>query len=142
MIEPTKGSEPTVSNDPNLYDYTNEDAPADVVINVGTSPLMVIAPHAVNDPNRMEVGDRRRGAYYLTCIGKPVMTGLMLLQKVDVKRLAQVNKIRDIRVGNREPDWVVEARKRSEDKGEDVPAPYVNPHDQLTPLQRAAKGVV
>jgi len=136
---PTKpNAEPTISDDPKLYDYQPSNAPENVVVNIGEQILMIAAPHAVNDPDRMEVGDRRRGAYYVECIGK--MPGLMRLCQVDEARLAAVQKTRDIRVGLREPDWVVAQRKISADRGEKVPAPY-DAGAGLTPLQRAAKGI-
>jgi len=133
----TTAAEPTISDDPKLYDYLPSDAPKDVVVNIGNAPLMVSAPHATSDPHRIEVGDRRRGEYYLTL----TMPGLMALHRVDMKRLEQVNKIRDIRIGDREPDWVIQARKRSTEAGADQPPAYVNPHSDLTPLQRASKGI-
>jgi len=134
---PTTPSEPTVSDDPQLYSYMPENAPENVVINIGGAPLMLSAPHATLDPHRIEVGDRRRGDYYLTL----TMPGMMQLCRVDLKRLEQVNKLRDIRIGLREPNWVVAARKRSTESGADQPPAYVNPHSDLTPLQRAAKGI-
>jgi len=140
QTKPAVAGEPTQSSDdPQLYDYTPEDAPKDVVINIGGAPLMVAAPHAVNDPHRMEIGDRRRGAYYVSLLGK--MPGLMQLHRVDLNRLAQVQKVRAVRIGDREPDWVIEARRRSEQKGATQPPGYINPHSDLTPLQRAAKGI-
>lgn len=125
-------------DDLKLYEYTNEDAPDDVVINVGNSDLMVAAPASVNDPQRIEVGDRRRGSYYLTIVSR--MPGLLPLRQVDPKRLAQVNKIRDIRTGDEVEDWIKEARLRSEDPAKTRGNPY-NPHSDMTPLQRAAKGI-
>lgn len=131
--------EPTVSNDdPKLYEYTNKNAPDDVVINIGTSSLIVSAPAAVNDPHRMEVGDRRRGSYYLSLLGK--LPGYMKLKMVDDKRLEAVEKIRDIRTGKREEDWIVEARKKSAEQGGKQPLAF-NPHVEESPLQRAARGV-
>lgn len=140
--KPGAKPEPTVSSDdPELYKYTSENAPEDVVINVGQAPLMIVAPHAVNDPQRVEVGDRRRGAYYLEeCLGLPTMLGLMQLKRVDKNRLEQVNKIRRIRVGEEEPDWVKEARRRSGEQP-DGPPPVLPGGHGLTPLQRAARGL-
>ncbi len=143
MIEATKGTkpEPTVSSDDlELYKYIPKNAPEDVVINAGQSPLMVVAPHAVNDPQRIEVGDRRRGPYYVECLGQPTMIGLMQLQRVDEKRLEQVNKIRRIRVGEEEPDWVKDARRRSGEQPNGPPPVLPGGHG-LTPLQRAARGI-
>jgi len=127
-------------DDLKLYDYTHEDAPLDVVINVGNSDLMVSAPAAVNDPQRIEVGDRRRGAYYLTLVDR--MPGMLQLCKVDPKRLAAVNKKRNIRIGIEDEDWIKEARRRSADADSGIRQniPY-NPHSDMTPLQRAAKGI-
>lgn len=131
--------DPTVSaDDLKLYEYTEKNAPEDVVINVGTGPLLVTAPNAVNDPHRMEIGDRRRGAYYIGLLGK--MPGLMQLRHVDAKRLDAVNKIRDIRIGKREDDWIVAARKKSAEAGGSQPLPF-NPHADISPLARAAQGV-
>jgi len=142
MIEKQKNTagvgEPTVSDDPKLYAYTNEDAPEDVVVNIGNAPVVVSAPHAVTDPHRLEVGDRRRGAYYLTLIGH--LPGLQPLRRVDKVRLEQVNKIRDIRIGDREPDWIAEMRKKSAQEGGEQPMPF-NPASDKTPLQRAAQGI-
>ena len=85
--------EPTTSSlDPNLYNYTPKDAPDDVVVNIGRMDLMVGAQHATTDPQRIGVGDRRRGPYYLTVLTK--MPGLQLLKNVPPKRLAEVDKIR------------------------------------------------
>jgi hypothetical protein len=132
-------AEPTQSNDDTrLYEYTNKDAPSDVVINIGNTSVMVAAPHAVNDPQRVEVGDRRRGAYYLTMLGK--LPGLMPLKQVDDVRLEAVNKIRDLRIGAREPDWVTAARKRSAEQGGKQPAPY-NPLAPESAAARAARSV-
>jgi hypothetical protein len=139
MTDATKTTEPTVSDDPNLYTYTPDTAPDDVVINIGNSPQIVTAPHATSDPHRIEVGDRRRGDYYISLVG--TLPGLMPLKRVDARRLDQVNKIRNIRIGDREPDWVVAARKKSEEVGAEQPPAYVNPHSDLTPLQRASKGI-
>ena len=135
----TTKPDPTVSSDDaKLYEYTNKDAPPDVVINVGNTAIMVAAPHAVNDPQRMDVGDRRRGAYYLTVLGK--LPGLMPLQQVDPHRLEAVNKIRDIRIGKREEDWITAARKRSAEQGGKQPLPF-NPLAPESPLTRAARGI-
>jgi hypothetical protein len=139
--------DPTVSSDdPRLYEYANRteggkivsDAPDDVIVNIGTTSVMVAAPHAVNDPQRVEVGDRRRGAYYLTVLGK--LPGMMRFRDVDPTRLDAVNKIRDIRIGKREDDWIVAARKKSAEQGGKQPNPY-NPHATESPLARAARGV-
>ena len=136
---PKANLEPTVSSDdPQLYDYTPADAPKDVVVNIGNAPLVVSAPHAVADPHRMEVGDRRRGDYYLRLLGK--MPGLMQLSRVDDKRMEQVDKIRNIRNGAREEDWIVEARKRSAETGGEQPLPF-NPLLDKSPLQRASEGL-
>lgn len=126
-------------DDPDLYRYEPENAPEDVVINVGNSDLMVSAPAAVNDPQRIEVGDRRRGAYYLTLTSQ--MPGLLRLRDVDKGRLEQVNKIRRIRIGEEPEDWIKEARKRSGEPGATQPRVPYNPHSDMTPLQRAAKGI-
>jgi hypothetical protein len=143
----TPKPEPTVSgDDPKLYEYTNRmeggkiisDAPDDVVINIGTGPVMIAAPHAVNDPQRIEVGDRRRGAYYLSVLGR--LPGMMPLKQVDVNRLEAVNKIRDIRIGKREEDWIIAARKKSAEQGGKQPLPY-NPLAPESPLTRAARGI-
>lgn len=64
----------------------------------------------------------------------------MRLKQVDPKRLAAVNKIRDIRVGKREEDWIVNARKTSEQRGTQQPIPY-NPLSDESPVARAARGI-
>lgn len=144
MIESNQGgvAAPKITSskdDPELYNYTNENAPEDVVINVGNSDLMVAAPAAVNDPQRIEVGDRRRGPYYLTLVS--TMPGLLPLRQVDTNRLEAVNKKRRIRIGQEEEDWIKEARRRSGERGATQPPVPYNPHSDMTPLQRAAKGI-
>jgi hypothetical protein len=126
-------------DDPNLYKYDPSNAPEDVVINVGNSDLMIAAPASVNDPQRVEVGDRRRGHYYTTLVTN--MPGLLRLRDVDNARLEQVNKIRRIRIGEEAEDWIKEARKRSGEPGATQPSIPFNPHSDMTPLQRAAKGI-
>ena len=141
MSETGMGTMPKITSskdDPKLYEYTEKDAPEDVVINVGGSDLLVAAPASVNDPQRIEIGDRRRGSYYLTLVAN--MPGLLPLRQVDAARLAAVNKIRNIRIGVEVEDWIKEARKRSEDPSATRGNPY-NPHSDMTPLQRAAKGI-
>lgn len=140
VAEPVRRqAEPTMSaDDTQLYTYTPADTPDDVVINVGTSPVLVAAPHATGDPQRIEVGDRRRGAYYMTCLAR--LPGLMQLKRVDMKRLEAVNKLRDIRIGKREPDWVMNARKKSAEQGGQQPRPH-NPLMDESPTTRAARGI-
>jgi len=141
MIESARGEAlATSQDDEKLYEYTNEDAPEDVVINIGNQSLMISAPHTLNDPHRLEVGDRRRGPYYIIeCVGK--MPGLMPLYRVDAKRLGQVNKIRRIRVGDEEEDWIKAARLRSIEVGAEQPPAPKPASAHLTPLQRAARGI-
>lgn len=133
--------EPTNSAlDAKLYAYTTEDAPADVVINVGRMDLMVGAQHATSDPQRVGVGDRRRGPYYLTLIDTPCMIGLQRLKDVDKKRLEVVNKLRRQRVGEEMEDWKKKVHARSVEQP-DGPPPMLPSQAALTPLQRAAQGL-
>ena len=101
---------------------------------------MTLAQHATTDPQRIGVGDRRRGPYYLTLLGTPCMQGLQQLRRVDAKRLAEVDKVRRQRVGLEMEDWKKAAHARSvEQPG--GPPPILPSTAALTPLQRAAQGL-
>lgn len=131
--------EPTTSSlDPDLYKYIPANAPDDVVVNIGRMDLMVGAQHATTDPQRIAVGDRRRGPYYLTLIN--TLPGLQRLKDVSDQRLKQVDKIRRQRNGEEMQDWEKAAHAKSKTQP-DGPPPMLPSHAALTPLQRAAQGL-
>lgn len=133
IVSPT-----TSSLDPDLYAYLPDNAPDDVVVNVGRMELMVGAQHATTDPQRVGVGDRRRGPYYLTLIN--MLPGLQRLKDVSARRLEEVDKIRRQRDGIEMQDWQKQAHAKSqlEPNG---PRPMLPSQAALTPLQRAAQGL-
>jgi hypothetical protein len=108
-----------------IYDYTSEDqdCPDDIVVNASNRPIIIQAEaheDVRKDCPRIEPGDRRRGPYYVSLISLPVGTGIQLVKKLPMKRLAELEKQRQIRTGDRAPDWVLEARARAE-KGHQAP---------------------
>ena len=132
-IEPT-----TSALDPNLYKYNPENAPDDLVVNIGRMNLMIGAQHATTDPQRMDVGDRRRGAYYLTLINK--LPGIQRVKDVTAERLAEVEKIRRQREGLEMEDWKKQAHARSQ-QNPTGPAPIMPASAAMSPLARAAQGL-
>ncbi len=116
--------------------------PADIVINASTRPIIIGADgveEVAQDPPRVDVGDRRQGAYYTKQIGLPVMLGLMRVRDVPLARLMELEKIRQVRTGERPPDWVIEARRRAE-RGEDPPA-FSDKKTAMSELERAVRGL-
>jgi hypothetical protein len=112
----TKDSKPADAKKPEktIYDWTSEDkdCPDDIVVNASIIAADANADVRQDSP-RIEPGDRRRGAYYVKLISHPLGTGLQLVKKVSVKRLAELEKTRQIRTGDRPADWVLEVRQRA-----------------------------
>jgi len=128
----------------NIYAYASEDAPDDLVVNMGNQTLIVNASAFIpKERGRIEVGDRRRGSYYVDqCLGK--MPGLMLVRDVKNERLNEVEKVRQIREKIIPPDWVREARIKAklDEASGDPPFPVLDDAKTLlSPLQQAARGV-
>lgn len=130
-----------------VYDWTGmeDDCPRDIVVLTGKRPLIIQAEahsEARKDRPRIEQGDRRQGKYYVGLIGTEVGTGLQRLVDVaqgnkGAERIIELEKTRQIRTGDRAPDWVVEARKRAAE-GHD-PETSDNIHDAMTRLSIAAR---
>jgi len=106
-----------------LYGLTQINAPDDVVVNIGKSPILVGgSEHVTKDSARIDSGDRRQGAYYLDILAKTpdAVRGLVQLNKCPQEVLDRVDREREVRVGVRAPKWVEKARKQAEKDG-DVP---------------------
>lgn len=114
--------------------------PDDIVVCAGNKPVIIQAEaheDVRKDSPRIEPGDRRRGEYYVKLIGLPVGTGLQRVKTMKVERLLELEKIRQIRTGDRPPDWVLEARRRAAE-GHD-PTTAENANDAMTRLSIAAR---
>lgn len=131
-----------------IYDWTGleADCPEDIVVLTGTRPLILQAeahPEVRKDSPRIERGDRRQGEYYINkLMTAEVGTGLQRLRDVanskdGAKKILELEKVRQIRTGDRAPDWVIEARERAA-KGHD-PQTSENIHDAMTRLSIAAR---
>ena len=121
----------TVAKAKGVYDWAgNEpDCPDDIVVCIGSKPLILGSenhPCVKTDGPRIEAGDRRQGAYYLSLVNLPVGTGLTRLKTVSQDRLLDLEKRRQVRTGERPADWVLEARARAK-AGHD-PKTYDNIH--------------
>jgi hypothetical protein len=131
----------------NIYDWSGleEDCPQNIVILASKVPLILQAeahPDVRIDSPRIEQGDRRQGDYYVKLIGNGVNAGLQRLvdlakSKGGDERVLELEKIRQIRTGERPPQWVVEARQRS-DAGHE-PSSSENIHDAMTRLSIASR---
>ncbi len=136
-----KGSAATAPVKKSINEWTNEDkdCPLDLVINAGTAPVIlgaVAQTEMRGDAQRIDVGDRRQGAYYVQQVARGV--GIALVKSVPKKRLLELEKIRAIRTGDRAADWILEAREKAKDgKG---PSVLEDRQTAMTELQRAASG--
>lgn len=106
-----------------IYDWNGQedDCPADIVVCAGQRPLILQAeayPDVRKDSPRIEPGDRRQGPYYLKLMKLEVGTALQPLKGMKLERVLELEKIRQIRTGDRPADWVLEARERAA-KGHD-----------------------
>ena len=130
-----------------VYDWTGfeDDCPLDIVVLTGTRPLIIQAeafPDARDDSPRVEQGDRRQGPYYVKLMRADIGTGLQRISEVaqskgGAEKIIQLEKVRQIRTGDRPADWVLEARARAA-AGHD-PATSENIHDAMTRLSIAAR---
>jgi hypothetical protein len=139
FLKKNKGHPPKCSNVPNVC------CPDDLVINAGVQTLFIGGasgdkPLSIgSDAPRLDPGDRRRGAYYLDLCKKGIMPGLQFVKRVALARLADLEKTRQIREGERPADWILKARARSQ-KGEG-PAIFEDKRTAMTELQRAVGGI-
>jgi hypothetical protein len=123
---------------------TDPDCPEDVIVNASTRPLIIGAPAAIpNDSPRLDVGDRRQGQYYVRQISAAINLGIQRVKDLSIERVRELEKIRQIRSGERPPDWVLEQRKRSEEQKFSGDPKNESETRSLTmsPLQRAAAGL-
>jgi len=107
-----------------LYTLTPQDAPENVVINIGKSPILVGgSEHVTKDSARIDPGDRRQGDYYLEILAKTpdAVRGLVQLKRVPDTVLAKVDHSRQVRLGIRAPKWVEKARKKAKADGQEPP---------------------
>jgi len=140
-IDP-KAPLPEVRPVPDCAQIDGECCPGDIVINASKRTVMVAAegiPSIKADNPRIDVGDRRRGHYYVEQISKPVILGLARVVDLPFVRLMELDKVRQVRTGDRAPDWVLEARRRAaEGKG---PAPLSDKTAAMSALEKAARGL-
>jgi hypothetical protein len=104
-----------------LYKFTPETAPEDVVVNIGKSPILIGgSEHVTKDSARIDSGDRRQGAYYLDILAKTpdAVRGLVQLKRVPMNVLEKVERERQIRTGQRAPKWVEKAREQAKKEPE------------------------
>jgi hypothetical protein len=121
--------------------------PEDIVINAGIQPVIIGAPGEKSDGRgigqdspRMDIGDRRQGDYYLGLARSGQMPGLQQVKKVSFPRLQELEKTRQIRVGERPADWILKQRAKSA-RGEG-PTPFEDKHTAMSEIQKAVYGAV
>jgi hypothetical protein len=138
-LKKNKGQQPKCSNVPNVC------CPEDIVLNAGVQTIFIGGADGDkrmsigSDAPRMDPGDRRQGAYYADLIRKGICPGLQQVKRVSLARLADLEKTRQIREGERPADWILKARARSaEGKG---PMPFMDKRTAMTELQQAAGGL-
>lgn len=118
-----------VVKEKDMYAYTRGNAPDDLVINVTERPVVIQAEAMEvgrKYSQRIDQGDRRLGEYYVGLVRLGL--GLQLVKDIDETRLAELEKIRQIRIGNRPADWILEARRKTASE---------NTEQQVTPALRA-----
>ena len=99
-----------------LYALIAENAPDNVVVNIGKSPILIGgSEHVTKDSARIDPGDRRQGDYYLDILEKTpdAVRGLVQLKRVPQDRLEKVENERQVRAGTRAPKWVEKARAKA-----------------------------
>lgn len=138
-LKKNKGQPPKCSNVAGVC------CPDDLVLNAGVQTIFIGGADGDkrmsigSDAPRMDPGDRRQGAYYADLIRKGICPGLQLVKRVSLARLADLEKQRQIREGERPADWILKARARSA-KGEG-PMPFSDKRSAMTELQQAAGGM-
>ena len=113
--------------------------PADIIVNASNRPIIIGAtgvPEVARDKARIDPGDRRQNAYYVEQIGLPLALGIQRVRDLPIRRLVELEKNRQVRTGERPPDWVLIARKRAaEGKG---PPVFDDKNSALSALQAAS----
>ena len=113
--------------------------PPDIVVNASMRPIIIGATGVASvckDQPRVDPGDRRQGEYYVDQIGLPLALGIQRVRDLPIRRLAELEKDRQIRTGDRPPDWVLAARERAK-RGEGPPV-FDDKNSALGALQEAA----
>lgn len=116
-----------------IYQWSGseKDCPTNIVINTGASSIVLSAPDdRTRESPRIDPGDRRQGDYYLEMTKQTSFKGipLMPLKEVSEKRRVELEAIRQLRTGDKEPDWVIEARKRGAENGPGQASTYQQRH--------------
>ena len=77
-----------------LWDGTEENCPEDLVVNAGNQTLIISAQAQLPYDNpRIDVGDRRRGDYYIVLHKNPDFNGLQKVSSMTVERLAEGDEL-------------------------------------------------
>lgn len=115
---------------------TDADCPDDVVINAGSSSIVIGAQAFVpEDSPRMDIGDRRQGSYYTKQSSAVYARGVTKLKDLSIERVRQLDKIRRVRSGEEPADWIKAARARS--AAGEGPAALEDGRTAMTSFQRA-----
>jgi len=121
--------------------------PDDLIVNAGVQSFIIGAPGEKDDGRgigadspRLDVGDRRMGQYYLDLVRRGLTAGLQQVKKVALSRLSDLEKTRQIRMGERPADWILKQRAKSA-RGEG-PTPYEDKNAAMSDIQRAVYGGV
>lgn len=133
---------PDIRPIPDCSQVEGKCCPGDIVINASSRTVMVAAegvPAVKVDNPRIDVGDRRQGPYYVHQIHQPINLGLARVVDLPVARLLELDKVRQVRTGDRAPDWVLQARKKAAEGR--VPPALNDKTTAMSELERAAKGL-
>jgi len=133
---------PEIRPIPDCAQVEGQCCPGDIIINASSRTVMVAAegvPAVKQDNPRIDVGDRRQGAYYVEQINQPINLGLARVVDLPLARLLELDKVRQVRTGDRAPDWVLKARKRAAEGR--VPPPISDKTVAMGELERAAQGI-
>ncbi len=113
--------------------------PADIIVNASQRTIIIGATgveEVARDQARVDPGDRRQGDYYVRQINVQAALGLQRVRDLPIRRLAQLEKERQIRTGDRPADWILVARERAK-RGEGPPI-FDDKNTALSALQSAA----
>lgn len=100
-----------------------ECCPENIVVNASNRSIIIGAtgiPEVCRDQPRIDPGDRRQADYYVKQIGLPLALGIQRVRDLPFPRLVELEKIRQVRTGDRPADWILVARERAK-RGEGPP---------------------
>lgn len=121
------------------------DCPDDLVVNAGSQSIMLGAkgdPKVSADPERIDVGDRRQGPYYVKLITMGAGRGLVRVRDLSLERVRQLEKDRKIRTGELPQPWIEAARRRAaQGQTDEISEPAGSKVEALNRLQQAALGI-